>query len=318
MPIAGAAAGAAQGLEELVAQRLMEQKFAEQIRAQQEQERLQTATLNQRSIEADDDRKYRQSQVDRQAKQDRDASNQRDVVRMMGEKIVQGNGELNDDDRRGLAGLAIEAGEDPSKYLTKPKPERDPISDHEAKARIDAKYRPRPQGSAGPRTPQWVRMDDGTVKDINGIAPPGSKPYDAVAERSSKPVNEAEAIDTANEAKRLASALVGHKGFDGAFGLAGSYMPTVRPDTADAEQLLGSLQSMLTMENMGKMKGVLSDADMKVLRQASTTLSNRMSDGAARAELNRIIDVMGRVSAGAPTGAPAPTGGSKFTIVSKQ
>ena len=42
-------------------------------------------------------------------------------------------------------------------------------------------------------------------------------------------------------------------------------------DTVDARTLLNSLKGLLTIENMGKMKGVLSDADMRILRQASTT-----------------------------------------------
>ena len=46
---------------------------------------------------------------------------------------------------------------------------------------------------------------------------------------------------------------------------------------------------------MGKMKGVLSDSDMKILRQASTTLDPSMSEGEARAELDRLVQVMGRL-----------------------
>lgn len=105
-----------------------------------------------------------------------------------------------------------------------------------------------------------------------------------------------EAVDTAREVQRIANALRTHPGLPGAFGVIQSKVPTIRQATADAETLRNSLQGLLTLENMGKMKGVLSDADMKIVRQASTTLSAEMSDPAAQAELKRLADVMAKVS----------------------
>lgn len=119
-----------------------------------------------------------------------------------------------------------------------------------------------------------------------------------------------EALDTAQEAKRLAGALRQHKGFGGAFGLADSYLPTLRQDTADAEVLRDSLRSLLTLENMGKMKGVLSDNDMKVLQQASTTLNAKMSNPAAAAELTRLEQVMERAITAMGGSPQAPAGDS--------
>ena len=106
--------------------------------------------------------------------------------------------------------------------------------------------------------------------------------------------------DTAAEVVRVAKALREHKGMKSAFGSVDSMVPTIRQDTADAEALRNSLMSMLTMENMGKMKGVLSDRDMEVLRQASTSLNPKMGDAAAAAELDRIIQSAGRAGATAP------------------
>lgn len=152
-----------------------------------------------------------------------------------------------------------------------------------------------------PRQQQWVFRGDSTtpIPIEQGTAQPGDRPYDPVAARSSQP-NNPEAIDTAREAKRLASELLQHKGFNGAFGLAGSYMPTLRQSTADAETLRDALTSLLTLENMNKMKGVLSDSDMKLLKQASSTINARMSESAARSELQRIVEVMGKVAGDAP------------------
>ena len=42
---------------------------------------------------------------------------------------------------------------------------------------------PQPKEKPAPTRPEWVQMPDGSVKDINNLAPPGSKPYDAVANR---------------------------------------------------------------------------------------------------------------------------------------
>lgn len=134
-------------------------------------------------------------------------------------------------------------------------PARDPIADHEARLKLDAKYKQ-----------------------------PGS----------SDPV--AEAKETASEAKRIATALKDHPGLDGAFGVIKSKLPTFQQATADAEVLRDALTSLLTLENTGKLKGVLSNADMAILRQASTTIAAPMSPEAARAELKRVAEVMGRAA----------------------
>jgi hypothetical protein len=109
------------------------------------------------------------------------------------------------------------------------------------------------------------------------------------AAAKANPQLDAEAQDTLREVNRISTALRDHSGRGGAFGLLQSKLPTMRQGTADAETLLKSLQGLLTLENMGKMKGVLSDKDMQVLRQASTTLSGEMSDEASAAELDRLI-----------------------------
>lgn len=136
------------------------------------------------------------------------------------------------------------------------KPERDPIKDYEERLKLDAKYKPTGTGGSA--------------------------------------ANPAEATKTAGEVSRIAGDLLKHPGFGGAFGVVDAMMPTVRQDTADAESLRDALTSLLTLENMGKMKGVLSDSDMKIIRQASTSLNPRMGDAAARSELTRIQQVMDR------------------------
>lgn len=300
MPIAGAGFGASQALEKILAEQMIraqQLQREQQAQAQMEMERQRFAETQKQNDMAN----QRQARIDDANAGDRRARiNQLGVRRMLGEALTQGNGPITSQDRRGLAALQVEAGDEPT-LLNEPKVERDPIADYEEKAKIDAKYRPKPVATAPEKKPMVVTMPDGSIKDLNHVLPDGAVPYDQVAARSSKPEDQKEAQDTARESARLAKALLTHKGFNGVFGLLGSYVPTMRQDTADAESLLNSLQSMLTMENMGKMKGVLSDSDMKVLRQASTTLTNRMSEGAARAELQRVARVMAKV-----TGDPDP------------
>lgn len=109
---------------------------------------------------------------------------------------------------------------------------------------------------------------------------------------------------TAAEVVRIATALKNHPSRKNVFGVLDSKLPTMRQGTADAETLFNSLKAMLTLENTDKMKGVLSDSDMRLLQQASSSLSGNMSDPAAEAELTRLIEVMSRANGG---GAPTPS-----------
>jgi hypothetical protein len=123
-------------------------------------------------------------------------------------------------------------------------------------------------------------------------------------EKSSKPNDSVnEAAETAAEVRRIAKTLREHPGLPGVFGTISSRLPTFRQSTADAEVLLESLQGLLTLDNMGKMKGVLSDSDMKILRQASTTLSAKMSEAAAKTELLRLETVLNKVAGVLDVGA---------------
>jgi hypothetical protein len=72
-----------------------------------------------------------------------------------------------------------------------------------------------------------------------------------------------------------------------------SAIPTI-PGTrkADAVAQINSLKSLLTIENMGIMKGVLSDSDMKVIAAASSALTPTMSEQQFRTELIKIAELM--------------------------
>ena len=87
-----------------------------------------------------------------------------------------------------------------------------------------------------------------------------------------------------------------------AVGPISSMIPTLRGETADFEEKLKTLQSLLTLDNIGLLKGVLSDTDMKLLQSAGSSLSLRMSETGFRSELDRIAEKL--------TGAVGAAGGA--------
>lgn len=154
----------------------------------------------------------------------------------------------------------------------------------------------------------WVVRNGVPTPIAKGTAQAGDVPYDEVAVRQKNGPTDTKAEDNAAEVVRLATALKNHAGFGGAFGVVSARMPTFSQNTADAEVLLDSLKSRLTLENMGVMKGVLSDSDMKIIKAASTSLNERMSETAAKAELDRLITVLNKVKSApaAPSGPETP------------
>jgi hypothetical protein len=94
---AGGAAGGAQGLEEIVAQRMLAQKLEAEIANRQKQTELEQAALNQRSVEHSDNMRSRQRDDDRMDATRRDQNNERgldlmdkDRARMDVDSAVEG------------------------------------------------------------------------------------------------------------------------------------------------------------------------------------------------------------------------------------
>lgn len=305
--LAGAGFGAVKALEAQRERRLREL----QVRQAAEQA---TAALAQRTAEANADNAARLRTLDLAELKRRDENNVRGLELMNSDRARMDTDAaiaalpshlkpLEGLMRIGAVGkLSPDDLEDPNVRATREAKTREQAVQDQIRIRQASRA---PRAEPAPRKQVWVKRG-GAADPIpieEGTAQAGDVPFDPVAARSSQPANQAEAQDTAREAKRLATALLDHKGFNGAFGLVDSYMPTFRQSTADAESIRDALTSLLTLENTGKLKGVLSNTDMQILRQASSTLNSRMSESAARAELRRIIDVMGRAS-----GEPAPEG----------
>jgi hypothetical protein len=225
------------------------------------------------------------------------ANNARGVQQMVGE-LIRREG-VTPQNRQQIVGTLMEAGRMPTQSdLDGP---QQPTGDTQWVLGPDGqevhrvpqpgdKRIPAPTAASTPQQ-DWVRRGDKIVPIPRGTAQAGDLPYDPVAARQNgaDPTANAKGAEIAAEVKRIATALRSHKGLNRAFGVMDSWFPTIDQDTAEAEELTKSLQSLLTLDNVGLMKGVLSDSDMKILRAASTTLNPRMGETAAAAELDRII-----------------------------
>lgn len=299
MGIAGAGFGAAKALEEILGEQMLraqmqarEQEAAE--RTELERQRL-AAQQQQNAAEND----FRQQTINLQDRRRRDENNAQGLELMQTDKLQMDQAaileslpprlrQIADLRRVGVSGISPEDLRTPDEVKAADEAE----IQKQIRIRRGSQQPPQPRE----RKQAWVVRNGQPTPIEEGTAQPGDRPYDPVAARSSQPQNNAEAIDTAREATRLAAELYKHKGVKGAFGVLDQYLPTINQDTQDAINLRDALTGMLTLENMNKMKGVLSDSDMKLLRQASTTLQPGASDNAARGELKRIAEVMSKLT----------------------
>jgi hypothetical protein len=106
-------------------------------------------------------------------------------------------------------------------------------------------------------------------------------------------------IDKANAIKSIATALLNSPALPAYVGPMSSFLPswkTVTGETTDFEIKLKQLQGLETLKNMGVMKGVLSDKDMEIIKNASTALNRHGTEDLFKAELNKIIDAASKIS----------------------
>lgn len=127
-----------------------------------------------------------------------------------------------------------------------------------------------------------------TVKTINGADyqwNPETSSWDEIAVDT---VVSPEKEQKANEILSLVEELKSDPSLSNVVGPISSKLPTLRGESADFEAKIKRLQSLLTLDNLGLLKGVLSDKDMEVIKSAGTALDVGMSEGGFRAELDRI------------------------------
>lgn len=317
-------AGAANALDDVIVQVLAKKKFDEQIRAQQAQEAAQQQQigLGQQQVNLGQQR-VDQDRLEFDTEQARIAEAQRAASdRAAYESTARSNMSELIDNPQQLAAFSLASGIDvPAgvRDLTKPKEKRyHKVTGIGPRGGPIARLVPEdsPEWSEGiqeyrePKTGpapdyEWVTGPDGQPRQIRkGTAQPGDRPYDKAGAGAQS--SQAEAVDTAREIQRISRKLTSHPGMSSAFGVVQSRLPTIRQSTADAETLRDAMMSLLTLENTGKLKGVLSNADMEILRRASTTLDPKMGDAAAAEELRRLDQVMSKITGEPAGGGPAP------------
>lgn len=274
------AQGGKDALEELVAQRMKETllKQAEEQRQFQNQLSLGNQDISRGHLSLAGDRFGYEKERD--AKSDSDAANE---AAQINEVIAGLPAWLQGPARAQGVGLNFDPQE-----MTEPPETRDGADRRRIKLfRIEESIR---NQNRPPQVGQeWVIRDGKPTPIPKGTAQPGDRPYDAVAERQAQGGDTDAGAARASEVKALATELLNDPSLSAAFGPIQGAMWTVRGDTANVEAKLDRLQSLLTLDNLGLMKGVLSDSDIKILTRAATMLSNRrITDAAARQELERI------------------------------
>jgi hypothetical protein len=281
-------AGMQQSLEELVAQRLKETLLQQQEadRAHQRQMSEGHLGLGERNIALDETRFGYQKNRDTAADEAAAAEDaERDQVIAGLPEWLQGAAKA-----KGV-GLDFNAADMLEAPETREGADRRRVNltKIEDDIRTDNQIRARPPQSAPRESRMWVKRNGAPMRVAESEIQPGDTPFDAVGERQQQGGDDDAPTKRAAEIKTLANDLLNDPNLSAVFGPMQGRMPTFREGTADAEAKVNRLQSLLTLDNLNLMKGVLSDSDIKILQQAATVLSNRtISDGAARAELQRI------------------------------
>lgn len=118
--------------------------------------------------------------------------------------------------------------------------------------------------------------------------PPSSAEIKAEQDKAIKEKEKQDAYLSTQTTLEEVDGLLSHPGLSAAVG-ASSLLPTIPGgDAANFETALDSFVGNLTLENMSKMKGVLSDSDIKILKSASSGLDIKMSEDEFKKRLGTI------------------------------
>jgi hypothetical protein len=157
---------------------------------------------------------------------------------------------------------------------------------------------PKPETTRTPESPIGKMMTD-----INlGFIPPDlgqqligaqlseAQRQQAESEQKSAATLEQQSMQNAEvlRAYQLANKLASDPNIGAIFGTVSSRTPTLRASSGDLEVALDELKNLLTMGNLGRMSGVLSQSDIELIASAASGLDLRMSDEAAKQKLNQI------------------------------
>lgn len=109
------------------------------------------------------------------------------------------------------------------------------------------------------------------------------------ADKANREKEQLQAQQGAQEILDLATTLKSHPGRERASGFSSILPSAPGGDARDFEVKLERLSSLLTLDNLGLMSGVLTDKDIQILRSAAGGLDVGQSEEALLGELDRII-----------------------------
>lgn len=165
------------------------------------------------------------------------------------------------------------------------------------------------------------------------LRPEGTDPFalagykNELAKTANTPTREKN-TQLAQDALDLIASMESHPGFSGAVGMKGVSQafgalpePLQGSPEASYKELEKSLISLLTTQNLGIMKGVLSETDMQIIKSASTALSSKMSEkdykktlGILKNKMQLAISNGANLATPNGKGQPAATAGDKYTV----
>lgn len=153
---------------------------------------------------------------------------------------------------------------------------------------------------------KWSEMKEGDAKNAFGRVI-GISPKETVKSARAK-IERVEAkkqeIESANLMKERVDEFMANDDFIGSVTGATSRLPAVFEGSVDAEAAFDSLKDSLTMENLNKMSGVLTDKDIQLLANAASALRYGMSEKQLKIEMNKIKRSMDRNIKKALEGVP--------------
>lgn len=299
MGLSGAGFGASKALEEILGEQMLRARMAQQQQQQAAQMEMERARLAESARQADVDSGQRQQQIDLQAGDRRERSNIKGVRRMLGEAITQRTGPMTSDDRRGLAALQIEAGDDPT-LLNEPKPERDPIADYEAKAAIDARFRPpqRPERDPIADHEAKLRLEQ---KYKTGQAT-GPTPY--AQERSARTLQSVDEL-----MGKISGKTAGWGNLAAGIPASDAMNFASELDTLKANIAFNELTQMREASKTGGALGQVSNIELKLLESALGALNPRQSPENLKAQLSKIKESISRWQQAQGVGDASPQAG---------
>jgi hypothetical protein len=151
-----------------------------------------------------------------------------------------------------------------------------------------------PQGTP---TTGNAQIDSWVTGLRNGTYKPSDVPKDlknAVAQGMAQitPEMKNAELEKAQNLKSSLAELKRSPALNAAVGPIAQRLPTLRKGTADFEAYFNNVKSLLTLENLGLMKGVLSDTDIKILQQAASPLTLNMSEAGFKREVTKLESVI--------------------------